>query len=68
MGLFEKQMAIVGLLARMSDEFNRLISVNTSLFQLSMLVSDLQKLGAEYGDSLWETQSHHEYDFKITKA
>ena len=52
MSFFEKQMATVGLLARMSDEFNRLISVNTSLFQLSMLVSDLQKLGAEYGDSL----------------
>ena len=31
-------------------------------------MSDLRKLWAEYGDSLWEIQSHHEYEFKITKA
>ena len=33
--LCEEQMATVGLLARMRNEFNRLISVNNTLFQLT---------------------------------
>ena len=37
MSLYEAQMATFGLLARMRNEFNMLISVNNTLFQLTKL-------------------------------
>ena len=35
MSLCEEQMTTVGLLARMRNDFNRLISINNTLFQLT---------------------------------